>query len=140
MSCRQQNTLSLFDRADFAEDRVKPESKRGEPRDTPAQTKETIREPLVSDLLERALAPQNMRAALKRVEQNKGAAGVDGMTAMELRPFLLTQRSAGISQAQRIKQINQYLGGWMGYFALSELPSLFQELDAWLRRRLRMCQ
>ncbi|MDQ6660060.1 MAG: group II intron reverse transcriptase/maturase [Chloroflexota bacterium] len=52
----------------------------------------------------------------------------------------LTQRSAGISQAERIKQLNQYLGGWMGYFALSELPSLFQELDSWLRRRLRMCQ
>ena len=102
MSCRQQNTLSLFDQADFTEDRVKLENERSGPRDTPAQTKETIREPLVSDLLERALAPQNMRAALKRVEQNKGAAGVDGMTAMELRPFLLTQRSAGISQAQRI--------------------------------------
>ena len=28
----------------------------------------------------------------------------------------------------------------MGYFALSEVPSLFQELDEWLRRRLRMCQ
>ena len=89
--CRQQNTLSLFDEADFAEDRVKPESKRGGPRGTPAQTKETIREPLVGDLLERAISSQNMRAALKRVEQNKGAAGADGMTVKDLRPFLLTQ-------------------------------------------------
>ena len=28
----------------------------------------------------------------------------------------------------------------MGYFALSEVPSPFSELDEWLRRRLRMCQ
>jgi len=90
VSRQQQKTLSLFDEADFAEDRVKPDSERGGPRDTPAQTKETIREPWVNDLLERALAPQNMRAALKRVEQNKGAAGVDGMTVKALRPYLLT--------------------------------------------------
>ena len=94
VSLRQQKTLSLFDEADFAEDRVKPKSKRGGPRDIPAQTKETIREPMVGDLLERALSPQNMRVALKRVEQNKGAAGADGMTVKELRPYLLTHWSS----------------------------------------------
>jgi len=52
----------------------------------------------------------------------------------------LTKRSAGVSMSERIRQLNQYLGGWMGYFALSEIPSLFSELDEWLRRRLRMCQ
>ena len=52
----------------------------------------------------------------------------------------LTQRSAGMSMSERIRQLNQYLGGWMGYFALAEIPSLFSELDEWLRRRLRMCQ
>jgi len=52
----------------------------------------------------------------------------------------LTQRSAAISIAERIRQLNQYLGGWMGYFALSESPSTFSELDEWMRRRLRMCQ
>jgi RNA-directed DNA polymerase len=112
VSHRQQKTLSLFDEADFAEDRVKPESERGGPRDTPAQTKETIREPLVEDLLERAVSSQNMRVALKRVEQNKGAAGVDGMTVKDLRPFLLTQwRSikeallAGTYQPQPVKRV-----------------------------------
>ena len=52
----------------------------------------------------------------------------------------LTQRSKAVSMSERIKQLNQYLGGWMGYFALSEVPSPFSQLDEWLRRRLRMCQ
>jgi group II intron reverse transcriptase/maturase len=52
----------------------------------------------------------------------------------------LTQRSTAVSMSERIRQLNQYLGGWMGYFALAEMPSLFSELDEWLRRRLRMCQ
>lgn len=89
-SHRQQKTLSLFDEADFAEGRVKPQSKQGGPRDIPAQTEETIPEGLGFDLLEQMVAAANMRAALKRVEQNKGAAGVDGMTVKQLRPFLLT--------------------------------------------------
>ena len=41
-----------------------------------------------SDLMERALSRSNLTAALKRVEQNKGSAGVDGMTVVELRDFL----------------------------------------------------
>jgi hypothetical protein len=41
--------------------------------------------------------------------------------------------------ADRIRRINAYLGGWLGYFALAETPSVFQSLDEWLRRRLRMC-
>jgi len=52
----------------------------------------------------------------------------------------LTRRSAAMSMADRIEALNQYLGGWIGYFALAETPSAFQELDEWLRRRLRMCQ
>jgi RNA-directed DNA polymerase len=112
MSPQQQKTLSLFDEADFAEDRVKPESERGGLRGIPAQTEETTREPLVEDLLERVVASQNMRAALKRVEQNKGAAGGDGMTVKELRAFLLLQwpslKSAllsGTYRAQPVKRV-----------------------------------
>ena len=29
--------------------------------------------------------------------------------------------------------------GWCGYFALADTPSIFRELDGWIRRRLRMC-
>jgi group II intron reverse transcriptase/maturase len=52
----------------------------------------------------------------------------------------LTQRSAATSMAERIRALNQYLRGWLGYYALAETPGTFKELDQWLRRRLRMCQ
>ena len=39
-------------------------------------------------LMERVLERENVVPALKRVEQNKGSAGVDGMKVEELRPFL----------------------------------------------------
>jgi RNA-directed DNA polymerase len=91
VSHRQPRTLSLFDEADFAENRVKPDGKQGGPRDTPAQTKETTHEGQISALLGQVISPQNMRSALKRVEQNKGATGSDGMTTKQLRPFLLSQ-------------------------------------------------
>jgi RNA-directed DNA polymerase len=32
---------------------------------------------------------------------------------------------------------NPFIGGWSAYFALAEIPSVFDELDEWLRRRLR---
>ena len=97
----QQKTLSLFgdtldsERAVLAEERVNPESRQGGLRDDPAQTEETTRASMVRTvsglvpLMEQVVAAENMRAALKRVEQNKGAAGVDGMTVKQLRPWLL---------------------------------------------------
>ncbi|MGG3739374.1 group II intron reverse transcriptase/maturase [Aeribacillus pallidus] len=50
----------------------------------------------------------------------------------------LTSRSKPIPIEMRIKQLNQYLVGWCGYFALADTPSRFKELDEWIRRRLRM--
>jgi RNA-directed DNA polymerase len=41
--------------------------------------------------------------------------------------------------AQRIRKLNAYLRGWIGYYALSDSRSPFEELDGWLRRRLRAC-
>lgn len=51
----------------------------------------------------------------------------------------LTLRTGAVSMSERIRRLNQYLGGWVGYFALSEHPSDFQKLDKWLRHRLRAC-
>ena len=36
-----------------------------------------------------------------------------------------------------IQEINQYLIGWMGYFRQANTASVFEELDSWIRRRLR---
>jgi RNA-directed DNA polymerase len=36
-----------------------------------------------------------------------------------------------------LEEINAYTRGWIGYFRLADTPSVFQELEEWLRRRLR---
>jgi RNA-directed DNA polymerase len=51
----------------------------------------------------------------------------------------LTRRNRSQEMEERIQQINGYVGGWMGYYALVETPSVLAELDQWLRRRLRAC-
>lgn len=51
----------------------------------------------------------------------------------------ITSRSKSIPIEKRIKELNQYLTGWCGYYALVDTKSIFQELDEWTRRRLRMC-
>ncbi len=51
----------------------------------------------------------------------------------------LTRRSYSISMQERLKRLNAYLLGWSGYFGIAETKSIFQKLDKWIRRRLRMC-
>jgi RNA-directed DNA polymerase len=43
----------------------------------------------------------------------------------------------GRSLPQVIKDLNQLLRGWIGYFRLAEVKGIFEELDGWLRRKLR---
>ena len=49
----------------------------------------------------------------------------------------LTSRTRGISLAQMIQDLAEYLRGWIGYFGRCETPSVLEELAQWLRRRLR---
>jgi len=49
----------------------------------------------------------------------------------------LTARSWRITMAERIIRLNRFTRGWTAYFALADTPSVFAELDEWLRRRLR---
>lgn len=51
----------------------------------------------------------------------------------------ITSRKKPYPMEYRIKKLNQYLIGWCGYFALADTPSVFTNLDSWIRRRLRMC-
>src|SRR5438105_2695471 len=48
-----------------------------------------------------------------------------------------TRRTRGISLRQMVKEIVTYLRGWLGYFGDCQTPSVLQNLEAWLRRRLR---
>ncbi len=51
----------------------------------------------------------------------------------------ITSRTRPLALGERIRRLNAYLGGWLAYFRLAETPSVFTELDAWIRSRLRMC-
>lgn len=49
----------------------------------------------------------------------------------------LTSRNRGRNLEHVIKELNQYLNGWISYFRLSANISVFNGLDSWIRRRLR---
>ena len=49
----------------------------------------------------------------------------------------LTSRRWGVSMQRRIEEINRYTVGWTAYYSYADTPSAFEELDKWLRRRLR---
>jgi RNA-directed DNA polymerase len=51
----------------------------------------------------------------------------------------LTGRSWGVSMERRLSELRSYLRGWMCYFGLASQLKLFDRLDQWLRRRIRMC-
>lgn len=48
-----------------------------------------------------------------------------------------TSRIDRQAMADRIKRLDRYLAGQMGYFALTEAPSVFAKLDSQIRHRLR---
>jgi len=49
----------------------------------------------------------------------------------------LTARNWGVSMERRIKEINRFTLGWTAYFVLADHPQPLEDLDKWLRRRLR---
>ena len=51
----------------------------------------------------------------------------------------LTGRSWGVSMGYRLERLARYVRGWMNYFGISDYYRPIPEIDAWLRRRIRMC-
>jgi RNA-directed DNA polymerase len=49
----------------------------------------------------------------------------------------LTRRTRGIDAQQMVEELTVYLRGWIGYFGHCETPSVLEQLDGWIRRRLR---
>ena len=52
----------------------------------------------------------------------------------------LTRRTNGRSMTQTVQRLRPYLLGWKAYFGLAQTPTVWRELDEWLRHRLRALQ
>ena len=50
-----------------------------------------------------------------------------------------TKRSNGWSMEERLSKLSSLIGGWVNYFKIANMRDHCQKLDAWMRRRLRMC-
>lgn len=62
------------------------------------------------------------------------------LNAMKARVRQVTRRSGGRSMQAVAAELRSFLTGWRTYFALSETPRVFDELDQWVRHRLRALQ
>jgi len=49
----------------------------------------------------------------------------------------LTKRTRSGKLEDIIQEINTYIVGWIGYYRQANTPSVYEELDGWIRRRLR---
>lgn len=54
-----------------------------------------------------------------------------------LRVVELTGRNRGISLERMIRELTEYLRGWINYFGFCERRTDLRDLDGWIRRRLR---
>ena len=50
-----------------------------------------------------------------------------------------TNRNIGISMESRLKKLNQIMMGWINYYGIAKCKGIAQQLDKWIRQRLRMC-
>ena len=48
-----------------------------------------------------------------------------------------TKRNRGVSFGQVVRELRQLTDGWVRYFRYAPTPSVFTQLDQWIRRRLR---
>jgi RNA-directed DNA polymerase len=49
----------------------------------------------------------------------------------------LTRRTRGVKVEKMAEELSRYLRGWIGYFGQSQTPSVLEDLEKWVRRRLR---
>ena len=88
MSSREEQGRQKTPKGGFPqEEAVNPPAPTGAPSSSPAQNAEQPNEERY-DLMEQVVERENVLQALRRVQQNKGAPGVDGMDVKSLTPFL----------------------------------------------------
>lgn len=49
----------------------------------------------------------------------------------------IIRRGKGRNLGQTVKELTPLLRGWVNYFRLAEVKGIFEELDGWIRRKLR---
>ena len=79
---------------------MKPEDLRSGRSSDPAPDGTVAHPADAGDLWEQFLSRGNLAEALRRVEQNAGAPGIDGMSTKELRPWLKTT-GRGLARSSR---------------------------------------
>lgn len=86
-----------------------------------------------------AVAEVQERKFLGYQIQNNGDLKVAPKSLVRLKDKIreITKRSQGNSFETVIERLNKMLPGWLNYFQLAKYPSLYRELDAWIRRKLR---
>jgi RNA-directed DNA polymerase len=62
------------------------------------------------------------------------------LVAMKEQVRTITRRSGGRSMSKVVTELRSYLVGWKNYFHLASTPSIFADLDKWVRHRLRAIQ
>jgi len=51
----------------------------------------------------------------------------------------VTNRNWGVSMEYRLKKLAEITNGWLNYFGIADGKSRLEDLDGWIRRRLRAC-
>ncbi len=71
-----------------------------------------------------------------------GKIGVSGRARKKFkrRVYQLTKRNNPLSMNQIIRDLNEYVGGWVGYYRIQEFAGVFDRLDRYIRNRLRSMQ
>jgi RNA-directed DNA polymerase len=62
---------------------------------------------------------------------------VQAVKKFRYRVVELTGRNRGISLERMIRELTEYLRGWINYFGFCERRTDLRDLDGWIRRRLR---
>ena len=66
--------------------------------------------------------------------------GAKALKGLKERVRQITSRTGGRSLEQVVGELRMYLLGWKQYYGMADTPRIFQGLDQWTHRRLRMLQ
>jgi RNA-directed DNA polymerase len=70
-------------------------------------------------------------------KQPRLKAATESIRRLKAKVRLIIREGRGRSLSQAIKDLNQFLRGWSQYFRLAEVKVIIEELDSWIRRKLR---